>query len=64
MEKHHKRAMKEIAGAKKKLAAAEKKIKTYITKNPMKAVAIAAGIGAAIAGIAAGTAYMVKKKRK
>ncbi len=59
-----KKAMKELSIAKKKMAAAEKKIKEYIRKNPAKAIAIAAGIGAAIAGIAAGTVYMVKKKRK
>ncbi|MCK4589986.1 MAG: hypothetical protein KAT77_06080 [Nanoarchaeota archaeon] len=62
--KHHLKAKKEIANAKKKLAAAEKKVKKYLKTHPVKAAAMAAGIATAIGGLAAGTVYLVKKKKK
>lgn len=62
--KHEKKAIKNISLAKKKLIVAEKTVKKYIKTHPVKAAAIAAGVAAAIAGITAGTAYLVKKKRR
>ncbi|MBW2963435.1 hypothetical protein KY306_01515 [Candidatus Woesearchaeota archaeon] len=62
--KHHKKAKKEMASAKKKLIAAEKKVLKFVKTHPAKAAAMATGIAAAIGGIAAGTVYLVKKKKK
>ena len=43
---------KKFAEAKKKLVRAEKAAERFVEKNPKKAVAIAAGIGAAIGALA------------
>jgi ElaB/YqjD/DUF883 family membrane-anchored ribosome-binding protein len=48
-----KQAQAHLARAKKQFAAAEKSTKAYIRNNPKKAVAIAAGIGAAIGVVVA-----------
>lgn len=63
MKKLEKKAIKDIKLAKKKLMAAENKIIKYAKKHPAKAASIAGSITAAIGGIAAGTYYLVKKKR-
>ncbi len=57
-----KRAVKEkFKLAKRKLAAAERKAEGYVKKNPKKAVAIAAGVGAAVAAAAT---YALMRRRK
>ena len=43
----------QLAKAKKSVAAAEKKVKSFAKKNPQKALAIAAGIGAVLGAAAA-----------
>ena len=53
-------AKEKFSDAKKKLLKAEKDVQGYIEKNPKKAIAIAAGVGAAIGAIAA---VMVKHKK-
>ena len=50
-----------IAKAKKNVIAAEKKVAVYAKKNPVKAMAMAAGIGAILG--AAATALMKRRKR-
>jgi len=56
-------AKKELAVLKKKFLAAEKKAKAYTENNPEKAMAIAAGVGAAIgAGLTAALKGGKKKK--
>ncbi len=47
------RAIKEYEKLKKQMEVTAKKAETYIKKNPGKAAAISAGIGAALAGVAA-----------
>ena len=49
-----------IAKAKKNVLLAEKKIETHAQKNPMKALAIAAGVGAVLGATAAA---LIKKKK-
>ena len=56
-----KEAKKNIAKAKKNLKLAEKKVESYMKDNPVKAAAIAAGIGAIIG---AGVAAIIKGKRR
>ena len=50
----------QIGKAKKKIIEAEKKVEAYAKKNPMKALAIAAGVGAVLG--AAATALMKRRK--
>ena len=50
----------QIGKAKKSVIAAEKKVAVYAKKNPMKALAIAAGVGAVLG--AAATALMKRRK--
>ena len=50
----------QIGKAKKKIIEAEKKVAVYAKKNPMKALAIAAGVGAVLG--AAATALMKRRK--
>ncbi len=45
-------AMKEVKKIEKELQATSKKVGAYIKKNPEKAAAIAAGIGAALGTVA------------
>jgi ElaB/YqjD/DUF883 family membrane-anchored ribosome-binding protein len=47
------RAIKEYGKVKKQMEVTAKKAENYIKKNPAKAAAISAGIGAALAGAAA-----------
>lgn len=55
-----KETMKRFAEAKKKIAAAEKNVEKYVETNPKKAIAIAAGVGAAIGAI---VGYLIKQKK-
>ena len=55
-----KSAKQSFADAKKKLAKAEKDVDRYIEKNPKKAVAIAAGVGAAVG---AGLAFLMRRHK-
>ena len=55
---------KQIKRVKKELAAAEKKATIYIKKNPHKAAAIAAGVGAALGATIAALAIGNSKKKK
>lgn len=58
-------AQKELAKAKKRFAAAEKKVRGYIKKNPEKAALIAAAAGAAIgAAIGAGITKAMRRRKK
>ena len=50
----------QIGKAKKKIIDAEKKVGEYAKKNPMKALAIAAGVGAVLGA----TAAALMKRRK
>jgi len=49
--------------ARDKLAKSEKEVGRYIEQNPKKAVAVAAGLGAALAAGIAATMIKHKKKR-
>ena len=51
--KMEQKAIKEYEKVKKQMEATAKKAETYMKKNPGKAAAISAGIGAALAGAAA-----------
>jgi ElaB/YqjD/DUF883 family membrane-anchored ribosome-binding protein len=51
--KAKRKAKMSFAKAKAKLIHAEKKVMSYVDKNPRKAAAIAVGVGAAIGAIAA-----------
>jgi len=53
---------KEMKKIKGELVAMEKKASAYITKNPQKAMAISAGIGAALGAVAA--LFMAKGRKK
>lgn len=55
------KAKKQLAAAKKKFKAAEKKVEVYTKTNPKKALAIAAGVGAAIG---AATIAVMRRRRK
>ena len=58
-------AMKEYEKVQKQMNVAAKKVGEYIKKNPKKAIAISAGIGAALGAAIAGlTAVSSKKKKK
>ena len=56
------RAIKEYEKVKKQMEMTAKKAENYIKKNPAKAAAISAGIGAALAGAAA--LFLVGKDKK
>lgn len=55
------KAKADLAKAKVKLAKAEKNAERYVSKNPKKAVAIAAGVGAAIGAV---TIALLKHSKK
>ena len=55
------KAKVEFAKAKVNMAKAEKNAEKYVSKNPKKAVAIAAGVGAAIGAI---TIALLKHSKK
>ena len=55
---------KEIRKMKKQLAATEKEATAYIKKNPKKATAISAGIGAALGATAAALLVGSHKRKK
>jgi ElaB/YqjD/DUF883 family membrane-anchored ribosome-binding protein len=57
-------AMKEYEMIKKQMEATSKKVQAYVKKNPAKAAAIAAGIGATLGTIAGLLAAGGKKKKK
>ncbi len=59
LKKYQDKAHKELAKAKKSFIKHEKEIIAYAKKNPEKALAIAAGLGVAMASVAA-----LLKKRK
>ena len=60
MQAEVKKLKMQIAKAKKSVMAAEKKVAGYAKKNPEKALAIAAGIGAVLGATA--TALMKRRK--
>lgn len=62
--KAQKTAEREMKKIKKELAAAEKKTVAYIKKNPEKATAISAGIGAALGATIAALAVDTTRKKK
>lgn len=62
LKKQKERALFELRKAKEKFMKQEKKVRNYVKKNPEKAVAIAAGLGAAI-GAAVSVVARRKKKR-
>lgn len=51
-EQAKKKALQELSKAKAKFVSYEKRVLAYIKKHPSKAVAIAAGLGAAIGAVA------------
>lgn len=56
-------AEKEMKKIKGELVALEKKTSAYITKNPHKAMAVSAGIGAALGAVAAFFAAHGRRKK-
>lgn len=56
-----KKSKQEFAKARKKLADTEKKVASMIKKNPKAAMGVIAAVGA---GVAAGLAFALKKKKK
>lgn len=57
-------AMKEYEKVQKQMNVAAKKVGEYIEKNPKKAIAISAGIGAALGVAIAGLTAVASKKKK
>ena len=57
-------AMKEYEKVQKQMNVAAKKVAEYIKKNPKKAIAISAGIGAALGAAIAGLTAVASKKKK
>lgn len=57
-------AMKEYEKVQKQMNMAAKKVGEYIKKNPKKAIAISAGIGAALGAAIAGLSVAASKKKK
>jgi ElaB/YqjD/DUF883 family membrane-anchored ribosome-binding protein len=57
-------AMKEYEKVQKQMNVATKKVAEYIKKNPKKAIAISAGIGAALGAAIAGLTAVTSKKKK
>lgn len=56
-----KKAKAQLARAKKAVMSAEKKVRSYTSKNPRRALAIAAGTGALLGAIAVALA---RRKRR
>jgi len=56
-----KKAKTQLIRAKKAIVSAEKKVRAYATTNPRKAMAIAAGVGAVLGGLAIALA---RRKRR
>lgn len=63
LEKSRKMVEKEVAKVKKSIADVAKKSETFMKKNPEKAAAIAAGVGAALGAALALVASGGKKKK-
>jgi len=61
VKKHLDNAKKNLEIAKKNLAETERKAEQYVKDEPVKAVAIAAGVGAAIGALAM---YLASHKKK
>lgn len=57
-------AMKEYENVQKQMNVAAKKVGEYIKKNPKKAIAISAGIGAALGAALAGLTVAAAKGKK
>ena len=57
-------AMKEYEKVQKQMEVTAKKVGEYIKKNPKKAIAISAGIGAALGAAIAGLTAVASKKKK
>lgn len=57
-------AIKEYEKVQKQMNVAAKKVGEYIKKNPKKAIAISAGIGAALGAAIAGLSVAASKKKK
>jgi ElaB/YqjD/DUF883 family membrane-anchored ribosome-binding protein len=57
-------AMKEYEKVQKQMEVTAKKVAEYIKKNPKKAIAISAGIGAALGAAIAGLTAVASKKKK
>jgi len=61
LDKQKKDAMAKLKAAKKKFVQLEKKVKTFIKKNPGKAVLVAS---AALAALGTGAVALIKKRKK
>jgi len=56
--------MKEYEKVQKQMNVAAKKVGEYVKNNPKKAIAISAGIGAALGAAIAGLTAVASKKKK